>query len=133
MVLKLGLSWAEVILFRGKQLAESGFNPVSADQVGMLATLMNALVLRDFLEQIGAEVSMVSALPIAGIFPPVDVRFCNERLSQGAIVIFAGGTGNPCVTTDTAASLRSIEIEADVLLKATQVEGVYAEDPRKKF
>jgi uridylate kinase len=113
-------------------LDNSGYlDRVTADQMGMLATMMNALALRDALASIGAKVEIMSAFPISGLVPPVDPVHAKQLLAQKTIVIFAAGTGNPFVTTDTAASLRAMEIEADVVLKATKVDGIYSMDPRK--
>lgn len=104
---------------------------VTADQMGMLATMINALALRDALLKVGAKVEIMSAFAIEGLFPPIDAVLAKQLLNEKAIIIFAAGTGNPFVTTDTAASLRAMEIEADVLLKATKVDGIYSMDPCK--
>jgi uridylate kinase len=116
---------------RGRQLTQHGINQVSADQMGMLATLMNALVLRDALAQQHSQVKVMSALPVAGVVDGFDRQKADQLLQQQHILIFSGGTGNPFFTTDAAASLRAIEIEADILLKATQVEGIYSADPNQ--
>ena len=117
--------------FRGAALSEVGINRITGDYMGMLATLMNALALRDAFERSGLAVRVLSALPMGGVADLFDRRKAIHHLQQGRIVLFAGGTGNPLVTTDTAASLRGIEIEADVVLKATNVDGVYSADPEK--
>lgn len=106
-------------------------NRVTADQIGMLATMINALALRDALLSIGAKVELMSAFEISGLFPPVDPIIAKQFLDKKSIVIFAAGTGNPFVTTDSAASLRAMEIDADILLKATKVDGIYSMDPKK--
>lgn len=113
-------------------LDHSGYlDRVTADQMGMLATMINALALRDALASLGAKVEIMSAFPIHGLMPPVDPVHAKQLLAQKTMVIFAAGTGHPFVTTDTAASLRAMEIEADVVLKATKVDGIYSMDPRK--
>jgi uridylate kinase len=118
---------------RGAALVEKGIDGVTADQMGMLGTIFNGLALRDILaKHLSIErVVLMSALPISGVVNPVDVMQAREALSQKKVVIFAGGTGNPCVTTDTTASLRAVEVQADALFKATKVDGVYSEDPKK--
>ncbi len=114
---------------RGKEWATQGLDFITCDQMGMLATVMNALPLRDALLQRGVTADVLSAIAIPGIVGGFSSRQALDLLAQGHVVIFAGGTGNPLVTTDSAASLRSIEIDADILLKATDVDGVYAADP----
>lgn len=118
-------------LFRGAELSKSGLDRVTGDQMGMLATMMNALAMQAVFTEAGIKIRLMSAIAMEGIIDLFDRRKAINRLENGCVVIFAGGTGNPLVTTDTAASLRAIEIEADILLKATNVDGVYAEDPRK--
>ncbi|MCB1828121.1 MAG: UMP kinase [Coxiellaceae bacterium] len=118
-------------LFRGETLSAAGIGRITGDHMGMLATLMNALALRDACERAGFEARVMSAIPMSGIVDHYDRRKAIYHLSHGEIVIFAGGTGNPLVTTDSAASLRAIETEADVLLKATGVDGIYDDDPAK--
>jgi len=134
-VCKLGIQVAIVIgggnLFRGKTLSAAGIGRITADQMGMLATLMNALALRDAFERADLPARIMSAIPMSGIVDLYDRRKAMHHLSQGRVVLFAGGTGNPLVTTDSAASLRAIEIDADILLKATNVDGVYSADPAK--
>jgi uridylate kinase len=117
-------------LFRGAALAKAGLGRVTGDHIGMLATVMNALAFRDTLEAAGARASVLSALPVPGVVDGYDRRQALERLGAGQVVIFAAGTGNPFFTTDTAACLRGIEIGADLVLKATQVDGVYSADPK---
>ncbi len=117
--------------FRGAALSAAGINRVTGDYMGMLGTLMNALALRDAFERAHYPVRILSAIPMSGIVGHFDCRKAIHHLDRGRIVIFAAGTGNPFVTTDSAASLRGIEIEADVVLKATNVDGVYSADPAK--
>ena len=106
-------------------------NRTVADQVGMLATVMNALCLQNALEQNGVDARVLSGLSVAEVCEPYMYRRALKHLSKGRVVIFAGGTGNPYFTTDTGAALRAAEMQCDVLLKATQVDGVYDKDPRK--
>ncbi len=117
--------------FRGATLSEAGINRITGDHMGMLATLMNALALRDALERSSLPVRVLSAIPMSGVVDHFNRRKAIHHLQEGRIVIFAAGTGNPLVTTDSAASLRGIEINADVVLKATNVDGVYSADPDK--
>lgn len=132
-VAKLSVQIAIVIgggnLFRGANLSTTGIDRVTGDQMGMLATVMNALAMRDALESTGIATRILSAFPIGGVVDHYDRRKAIHHLNQNRIVIFAGGTGNPLFTTDSAASLRGIEINADILLKATQVDGIYSADP----
>jgi uridylate kinase len=118
-------------IFRGVAPAAQGMDRASADYVGMLATVMNALLLADALERVGMPVRVQSALRIDQVVEPYIRRRAIRHLEEGRIVIFAAGTGNPFFTTDTAASLRAMEIGADVVLKATKVDGVYDRDPMK--
>lgn len=118
-------------LFRGATLSAAGLGRVTGDHMGMLATLMNALAMRDALERADLKAQIMSAIPMNGIVDYYDRRKAIEALNDGYIVIFAAGTGNPFFTTDSAASLRGIEIEAEVVLKATKVDGVYSADPVK--
>ncbi len=115
--------------FRGVTVSEAGINRITGDHMGMLATLINALAMRDAFERYGLPVRVLSAIPMSGMVDYFNRRKAIHHLLQGRVVIFAAGTGNPLVTTDSAASLRGIEIEADVVLKATQVNGVYSADP----
>jgi len=118
-------------IFRGVGLAASGMERVTADQIGMLATIMNALALQDTLESHGAYARVMSAIRINELCEDYLRRRAIRHLEKGRIVIFAAGTGNPFFTTDSAASLRAIEIGADLLVKATKVDGVYSADPMK--
>lgn len=118
-------------LFRGATLSKAGIDRITGDYMGMLATLMNTLAFRDVFENMGVETRVLSAIPMSGIVDHYDRRKAIHHLQRGRVVIFAGGTGNPMVTTDSAASLRGIEIEADIILKATNVDGVYSADPAK--
>lgn len=116
-------------LFRGATLAKVGINRITADQMGMLATVMNTLAMRDALERNSVSTRIMSALSITGLVDHYDRRKAIYHLEKQRVVLFAGGTGNPLVTTDSAASLRGIETEAEVLLKATNVDGIYSADP----
>ena len=134
-IASLGAQVAVVIgggnLIRGAELALSGINRVVSDQMGMLATVINGLALRDALLNKGLDTSLMSAIPISSVVETYDHMLAKEKLSQGKVVIFAGGTGNPLVTTDSAAALRGIEVAADVLIKATKVDAVFSDDPIK--
>jgi uridylate kinase len=116
-------------IFRGAGLAAGGMDRVTADQMGMLATVMNALAMQDALERIGLFCRVMSAIKINQVCEDYIRRRAVRHLEKGRVVVFAAGTGNPYFTTDTAASLRASEIAADVLLKATKVDGVYDSDP----
>jgi uridylate kinase len=118
-------------LFRGKALSEAGLGRVTGDHMGMLATVMNALALRDGLERIDLPARIMSAIPMLGVVDPYHRRKAITHLRNGHVVIFAAGTGNPFFTTDSAACLRAIEVGADVVLKATKVDGIYSDDPFK--
>jgi uridylate kinase len=118
-------------IFRGAGLAAAGMDRVTGDHMGMLATVMNALAFQDALEKIGARVRVMSAIKINEVCEDYIRRRAIRHLEKGRIAIFAAGTGNPFFTTDSAAALRSIEIGADLLLKATKVDGVYSADPKK--
>ncbi|HXF07126.1 MAG TPA: UMP kinase [Candidatus Acidoferrales bacterium] len=118
-------------IFRGAGLANAGMDRVAADHMGMLATVMNALALQDALERIGVFARVMSALRINEVCEDYIRRRAIRHLEKGRVVLFAAGTGNPFFTTDTAASLRAIEIGAELLLKATKVDGVYDADPVK--
>ena len=117
-------------IFRGAGLAEAGMDRVTADHMGMLGTVMNSLALQDALERKGATARVMSALQIHQVCEDYIRRRAIRHMEKGRIVIFAAGTGNPFFTTDTAASLRAIEIGADVLIKATKVDGIYSADPK---
>lgn len=135
LVTQLGVQVALVIgggnLIRGADLCAAGFDRIGADQMGMLATLINGIALRDALEKKGLPVTLMSAFGVASIADQYDRSSAKEKLQQGRVVIFSAGTGNPLVTTDSAAALRAIEISADIVLKATKVEGVFDDDPIK--
>lgn len=118
-------------IFRGAKEASQGISRSVADQVGMLGTLMNALYLQDFLEKQHISVRVMSGLNVPQVCEPYMYRKALKHISKKRIIIFAGGTGNPYFTTDTAAALRASELECDALLKATQVDGVYSSDPKK--
>ena len=118
-------------IFRGAGLAQGGIDRVSADQMGMLATVMNALAMQDAIKKQGKKCRVMSALKIDQLGEEFSALRAREYLAKGEVVIFAAGTGNPYFTTDTAASLRSIEIQADLILKATMVDGIYDSDPKK--
>jgi uridylate kinase len=138
----LGVEVAIVIgggnIFRGLAESARGMDRATADYMGMLATVMNALALQDALERLGCKTRVMSAIEMHQVAEPYIRRRATRHLEKGRIVIFAAGTGNPYFTTDTAAALRATEIHAEVLLKATKVEGVYDADPQihrdaKKF
>jgi uridylate kinase len=118
-------------LFRGAQLAEAGVDRVTGDHMGMLATVMNALALRDSLKQRGVNVTVMSGLDMPQVCDRYTQREARQRIADGGIVIFAAGTGCPYFTTDTGASLRAVEIQADLMVKATKVDGIYNKDPVK--
>jgi uridylate kinase len=118
-------------IFRGMPASESGMDRAHADYMGMLATVINALALQDALEQRGCYTRVMSALHVEQVCEPYIRRRAMAHLNKGRVVIFAAGTGNPYFSTDTAASLRAAEIHADVILKATKVDGVYDKDPMK--
>jgi uridylate kinase len=134
-VQQLGNQVAVVIgggnIFRGAGLARAGMDRVSADQMGMLATVMNALAMQDALESLGVYARVMSAIRINEVCEDYIRRRAVRHLEKGRVVICAAGTGNPFFTTDTAASLRAIEIEATLLLKATKVNGIYSDDPMR--
>lgn len=116
-------------LFRGAKLAKAGMNRVVGDHMGMLATVMNGLAMRDALHRADLNAKLMSAFPLNGVCDSYSWAQAIRLLKQGQVVIFSAGTGNPFFTTDSAACLRGIEIEADVVLKATKVDGVYDRDP----
>ncbi len=132
-IAQIGVQTAVVIgggnIFRGAGLAQAGMDRVTGDQMGMLATVMNALAMQESLESLGLQSRVMSAIRINQVCEDYIRRRAVRHLEKGRVVIFAGGTGNPFFTTDTAAALRAIEINADVLLKATKVDGVYSDDP----
>jgi uridylate kinase len=118
-------------LFRGAELSAAGLDRVTGDHMGMLATTMNALAMRDALERSNIPTTAMSAIPMSGVVDRYDRRSAIRCLEQGDVVIFSAGTGNPFFTTDSAAALRAIEIDADLMIKATKVDGVYNADPMK--
>jgi uridylate kinase len=132
-IVQMGTQVAVVVgggnIFRGAGLARAGMDRVTADHMGMLATVMNAVAMQDALESSGMQSRVMSAIRINQVCEDYIRRRAIRHLEKGRVVIFAAGTGNPFFTTDTAASLRAIEINADVLLKATKVDGVYSDDP----
>ena len=134
-VRELGVEVAIVIgggnIFRGVQAEEGGMDRTHGDYMGMLATMINAMALQASLESAGVESRLQSAIEMKAIAEPFIRRKAMRHLEKGRIVIFGAGTGNPYFTTDTAASLRAIEIEADVILKGTRVDGIYTADPEK--
>ena len=134
-VVDMGVEVALVLgggnIFRGQGLAESGIDRVTGDHMGMLATVMNSLAMQDALEKIGKQCRVMSAIRINRVCEEYVRRRAIRHLEKGRIVIFAAGTGNPFFTTDTAGCLRAIEIEADVIMKATKVDGVFDSDPAK--
>jgi uridylate kinase len=131
----MGIEVAVVIgggnIFRGLQAAEGGMDRVQGDYMGMLATVINSMALQSALEQIEVSTRLQSAIKMEAICEPFIRRRAVRHLEKGRVVIFGAGTGNPYFTTDTAASLRAIEIEADVILKGTRVDGIYTADPEK--
>ena len=116
-------------IFRGEGLAQSGIDRVTGDQMGMLATIINALALQDALERQGLVARVMSALKVNEVCEDYIRRRAIRHLEKGRVTIFSAGTGNPYFTTDSAASLRAVEIEADLLIKATRVNGVFSQDP----
>jgi uridylate kinase len=133
--IELGVQVALVIgggnLIRGADLCAAGLDRIAADQMGMLATVINGIALRDAFVQKSIPVTLMSAVAVASMAEQYDCSKAQEKLSQGKVVIFSAGTGNPLVTTDSAAALRGVEIGADIVLKATKVEGVFNDDPIK--
>ena len=118
-------------IFRGISVADKGLDRVSGDYLGMMATIMNSVALQSALENLGCNTRVMSALSITQLAEPYIRRRAIRHLEKNRVVIFAGGTGNPYFTTDTAAVLRAIEIDADIVLKGTKVDGVYSDDPEK--
>ncbi|WP_020396762.1 UMP kinase [Thiolinea disciformis] len=118
-------------LFRGAALSAAGMDRVRGDQMGMLATVMNALAMQDMLEQLGGACTVMTSTPMQPIGEVYSAHHARQLLEAGRVVICAGGTGNPFFTTDTAASLRAVELQTDLLLKATKVDGIYTADPKK--
>ena len=118
-------------IIRGATASREGLDRVSADYMGMLATVINALALQDVLEKVGVDTRVMTAVRMESVAEPYIRRRAIRHLEKGRLVIFAAGTGNPFFSTDTAGVLRALEIEAQVILKATNVDGIYTEDPRK--
>ncbi len=118
-------------IVRGSVASQQGMDRVSADYMGMLATVINALALQDILERKGIETRVMTAIRMEELAEPYIRRRAQRHLEKGRMVLFAGGTGNPYFSTDTAAVLRALEIEADVLIKATSVDGIYTADPKE--
>ena len=131
----LGVRFALVVgggnIIRGATASREGLDRVSADYMGMLATVINALALQDVLEKIGVNTRVMTAIRMESLAEPYIRRRAIRHLEKGRLIIFAGGTGNPFFSTDTAGVLRALEVEADVILKATNVDGIYTGDPRK--
>jgi uridylate kinase len=117
-------------IVRGATASQQGMDRVSADYMGMLATVINALAMQDILERTGIETRVMTAIRMEELAEPYIRRRAQRHLEKGRVVLFAGGTGNPYFSTDTAAVLRALEIEADLLIKATNVDGVYSADPK---
>jgi uridylate kinase len=129
--IQIGLVIGGGNLLRGAGLAADGMNRVTGDHMGMLATVINALAMQDALHQVGSDCRVMSALSMDQVCESYSAKRAIEHLEAGRVVIFAAGTGNPFFTTDSAASLRAIEVDADIMLKATKVNGVYSADPLK--
>jgi uridylate kinase len=129
MGVSIGLIIGAGNIFRGLQAASKGMDRVTGDYLGMLATIMNAISLQDALEKVGVETRTLSAITVSQIAEPYIRRRALRHLEKGRLVIIAGGTGNPYFTTDTAAALRATELQAEVLIKGTKVDGVYDKDP----
>jgi uridylate kinase len=127
--LEIGLVIGGGNIFRGAGLAESGMDRVTGDHMGMLATVINSLAMQDALEKVGSQCRVMSALKVNQVCEDYIRRRAVRHLEKGRVVIFAAGTGNPFFTTDSAASLRAIEVGAEIMLKATKVDGVYTDDP----
>jgi uridylate kinase len=127
---QLGLVIGGGNIVRGTTASESGMDRVSADYMGMLSTVINALAMQDLLERKGLETRVLTAIRMDAVAEPYIRRRAVRHLEKGRVVLFAAGTGNPYFSTDTAAVLRAIEIDADAILKATQVDGIYSADPR---
>lgn len=134
-IVDLGVQVALVVgagnIFRGEGLASGGMDRVTGDQMGMLATVINALAIQDAIERVGLEARVQSAIRINEVCEDFIRRKAIRHLEKGRVLVFAAGTGNPFFTTDSAAALRAIEISADLMLKATKVDGVYTADPKK--
>ena len=127
--LEIGLVIGGGNIFRGAGLAQGGMDRVTGDHMGMLATVINSLAMQDALEKVGSQCRVMSALKVNQVCEDYIRRRAVRHLEKGRVVIFAAGTGNPFFTTDSAASLRAIEVGAEIMLKATKVDGVYTDDP----
>jgi len=134
-ILEAGIQVGIVIgggnFFRGASLFNAGLERVTGDHIGILATMINALAMRDIFERNNIKTRVMSAIPLGGVIDVYDQRRAINKLEEGKVLILAGGTGNPLVTTDSALSLRGVELKADLLLKATNVDGIYNADPKK--
>jgi uridylate kinase len=134
-VRRAGIELAIVIgggnFFRGVSGESAGMDRASADYAGMLATVMNGIILADALNRAGTPAAVLSGLPVGSVVEPFSARRANELLAAGRVLVLSGGTGNPFFTTDTAAALRGVEIGADIVIKATKVDGVYDRDPKR--
>ena len=134
-VVGMGVSLGLVVgggnIIRGSVASQEGMDRVSADYMGMLATVINALAIQDMLERKGVQTRVMSAIRMEELAEPYIRRRAQRHMEKGRVVLFAGGTGNPYFSTDTAAVLRALEIEADVIIKATSVDGVFTSDPKK--
>ncbi len=134
-IVDMGVQVALVVgggnIFRGEGLARAGMDRVTGDQMGMLATVINALAIQDAIERVGLEARVQSAIRINEVCEDFIRRKAIRHLEKGRVLVFAAGTGNPFFTTDSAAALRAIEISADLMLKATKVDGIYTADPKK--
>ncbi len=128
-VVEVGLIIGAGNIFRGMQAASKGMDRVTGDYLGMLATIMNAISVQDALEKVGCETRTLSAISVSQIAEPYIRRRAIRHLEKGRVVIIAGGTGNPFFTTDSAAALRAVELNAEVVLKGTKVDGIYDKDP----
>lgn len=118
-------------IFRGAQIQDSGIQRTTGDHMGMMATVINALALRDVIESMGMKSQVLSAMSIEGVSTGFNANTVKKQLADGEVLVFAAGTGSPFFTTDTAAALRGIEIDAEIVLKATKVDGIYTADPVK--
>jgi len=118
-------------IYRGLQGAGEGMDRVQGDYMGMLATVINSMALQGALEKIGLTVKLLSSLTLKPMAEPMSRKIANDYMKQGYVVLIGGGTGNPFFTTDTASALRAVEIEADVIMKGTRVDGIYTADPEK--
>jgi uridylate kinase len=126
---KLGIVIGAGNIFRGLPASQKGMDRVAADYIGMLATLINCLTLQEVMQRLGVEARVISALSVPAVAEPYHDRSVRDHLDKGRVLLFAAGTGHPYFTTDTAAVLRALQIGADIILKATKVDGVYDRDP----